>query len=308
MTINKKAFIPILVCIVLFAGACNYIVLPEGVELSESTESEGWMAMVTSVGTSDAGGLRIDLTIRNNTTDWSAMQAVEDKPAVLRSGDGQTTNCDTVFVGTGKHRLAPGFQMRGYTTGTKSEPVIQLLYVECSGAESAPGATLSIDYVYFTGMYNYYEQEASKADGTFELSLDEVIQDLEYPVASPVEDVIQPPDAQLNAINDCVLTLLGAERTDTGLQFAWQTTNPGEYNTYVHIGIPPVIGADGIIYGLYESPDIASVPITPPDNGTAEWTTEVVVPNDVTSLYILLSVETGKQRLFQNYAIDITDL
>jgi hypothetical protein len=307
MSINKRTFIPVLVCIVLFAGACNYIVLPEGVELSASTESQGWAGIVTNVGTSNAGDLRIDLTIRNDTTDWSTMQAVEDKPAVLRSGDGQTTNCDTVFVGTGKHRLAPGFQTKGYTAGTKSEPVTQLLYVECSGAEATPGSTLSIDYIYFTGQYNYYEQEANKADGALELNLDEVVQDLEYPVASPVEDVIQPSDAQLNAINDCVLILLGVERTDTGLQFAWQTTNPGEYNTYVHIGIPPVIGADGIIYGLYESPDIASVPITPPGGGTAEWTTEVVVPNDVTGLYILLSVETGKQRLFQNYAIDITD-
>lgn len=307
MTINKKAFIPILVCIVLFVGACNYIVLPEGVELSESTGSEGWMAMVTNVGMSDAGDLHIDLAVRNDTTDWSAMQAIEGKPAMLKSG-GKTTECETVFVGTGKHRLAPGFQTRGYTAGTKSEPVIQLLYVECSGAEAAPGATLSIDYVYFTGMYNYYEQEANKADGTFELNLDEVTQDLEYPVAEPVEDLIQPPDVELGAINDCVLTLVEATRSDTGLLFNWQTTNPGEYNTYVHIGIPPVIGADGIIYGRYESPDIASVPITPPENGTAEWTTEVAVPDDVGNLYILLSVETGKQRLFQNYAIDITDL
>lgn len=307
MTINKKAFIPILVCIVLFVGACNYIVLPEGVELSESSGSEGWTAMVTKVGTSDAGDLHIDLAIRNDTNDWSAMQAVEDKPAVLKSG-GQTTECETVFVGTGKHRLAPGFQIRGYTAGTKSEPVTQPLYVECSGAEAASGATLSIDYVYFTGMYNYYEQEANKADGTLELNLDEVVQDLEYPVAEPVEDLIQPSDVELGAINDCTLKLVEVSRTDTGLQFNWQTTNPGEYNSYVHIGLPPVIGTDGIIYGRYESPDIASVPITPPEGGTAEWTTEVVVPSDVANLYILLSVETGKQRLFQNYAIDITDL
>jgi hypothetical protein len=109
----------------------------------------------------------------------------------------------------------------------------------------------------------------------------------------------------MTALNNCALTLLEAVRTDAGLQFTWQTSNPGEYPSYVHIGIPPVIGTDGIIYGLYESPDIASVPITPP-GGTAEWTTEVVVPSDVTGLYILLSVETGKQRLFANYATDIS--
>jgi hypothetical protein len=46
--------------------------------------------------------------------------------------------------------------------------------------------------------------------------------------------------------------------------------------------------------------------ITPAGDKT-EWTTEVAVPQDVTSLYMLLSAETGKQRLCANYAIDITD-
>jgi hypothetical protein len=41
--------------------------------------------------------------------------------------------------------------------------------------------------------------------------------------------------------------------------------------------------------------------------GEAEWTTEVAVPQDATGLYILLSVESGKQRLYTNYAVDITD-
>ena len=39
----------------------------------------------------------------------------------------------------------------------------------------------------------------------------------------------------------------------------------------------------------------------------AEWATEVAVPQDVTGLYILLSAESGKQRLYANYAVDITD-
>ena len=62
----------------------------------------------------------------------------------------------------------------------------------------------------------------------------------------------------------------------------------------------------GVVYGFYESPDIASVPITPAGK-TAEWTTEVAVPEEVKGLYIMLSVESGKQRLFTNYCIDITD-
>jgi hypothetical protein len=60
-----------------------------------------------------------------------------------------------------------------------------------------------------------------------------------------------------------------------------------------------MIGTDGILYGLNESPDIASVPITPP-GGTAESMTGVAVPSDVTG--------TGKRRLFAHYVINITDL
>ena len=102
-----KALIPILACALLL-GACDYIVLPEEESSPQSKSSKGWSAIVTNVGASDAGGLRIDITIRNETADWSAMKAVADKPAVLTAG-GKTTNCDTVFVGTGGHRLAPGF-------------------------------------------------------------------------------------------------------------------------------------------------------------------------------------------------------
>lgn len=83
-------------------------------------------------------------------------------------------------------------------------------------------------------------------------------------------------------------------------------TNPGEYPTYVHVGNPPVIGPEGIIYGRYQTPDLASVPIAPAGD-KAEWMTEVAVPQDATGLYILLSVESKKQRLFVNYAVDITD-
>jgi len=299
---TKKALFPLLVC-ALLTFACRYIVLPEGIDTGPGG-GKGWSAVATSIESED-GNLRIELTIRNETNDWSAMQAVAGKPAVL-SADGKTTNCDTVVVGTGGHRLAPGFQMRGFTGGTRAEPVIQPLYVECQGVEATPGATLSIEYVYFTGWYNYYEPEANKGEGTLEVNLDEVTTDLTYPIAEPVEGLIQSPDTEITAINDVVLTLTAVERTDTGLRFSWKTANPGEYPSYVHIGIPPVIGADGIIYGIYETPDLASVPITPA-GGEAEWTTEVAVPQDATGLYILLSVETGKQRLYANYAIDITD-
>jgi hypothetical protein len=302
---GKTALVPVLVCALLVC-ACDYIVLPEDLDSYTSEESKGWSAVVTNAGSSDAGDLRVDLTIRNETGDWSAMQATADKPAVLTTGDGKATNCDTVFVSSGGHRLAPGFQMRGYIGGTKAEQETQPIYVECKGAEAASGSTLAIDYSYVTGEYNYYVQDENKVDATLEVKLDEIAADLTYPVAETVEGLIQEPDTEIVAINDVILVLTGVERTDTGLQFTWQTSNPGEYPTYVHIGNPPVIGADGVIYGFYETPDIVSVPITPAGD-KAEWTTDVAVPQDVKGFYILLSVESKKQRLFVNYAIDITD-
>jgi hypothetical protein len=120
-----------------------------------------------------------------------------------------------------------------------------------------------------------------------------------------VEGLIRSPDTEITAMNDVGLMLVGTERTGQGLRFTWQTSNPGEYPTYVHVGIPPVIGQDGIVYGLYETPDLASVPITGAGS-TAEWTTEVAVPSEVQGLYMLLSVETGKQRYFVHQALDIT--
>jgi hypothetical protein len=301
----KKALI-LCVASTLLLSACDYIVIPEEDASQMPVESKGWSAVVTNVGKSDAGDVHLEIAIRNETGAWSAMQAASDRPAVLTTGDGKTVNCDTVFVGTGGHRLAPGFQMRGYITGKKAEPKLQPIYVECKGAEAAPGSKLSFDYSYVTGEYNYYDQQANKADGKLELNLDEVVSDVMYPIAAPVEGLIQKPDATITAINNVTLTLTSIQRTDKGLQFQWQTSNPGEYPSYVHIGIPPVIGADGILYGLYESPDIASVPVTGAGK-TAEWTTEVAVPQGVNGLYILLSVESKKQRLFSNYAVDITD-
>src|SRR3989304_1267362 len=91
----KKALIPILAC-ALLQVACAYIVLPEDLDSPASGISKGWSAVVTNVGKSDAGDLHIALTLRNETADWSAMQATAGKPAVLTTGGGQTTNCETV--------------------------------------------------------------------------------------------------------------------------------------------------------------------------------------------------------------------
>jgi hypothetical protein len=305
----RKILVPALLAYAFFTFACVYIVLPEGLETPEAVvegaELKAWSAVVTNVGKSDSGDLHIDITIQNETGDWSTMHAVPEKPAVL-TADGKTVNCDTVFVGTGEHRLAPGFQMRGYTVEKEGAVETQLLYVECKGASVAAEATLSIEYASFGGELDDYDPEANKTEGMLELNLDEVVADLTYPIVVPVDGLIQDAGASITALSENVITLLDVQRTDTGFQFNWQNFNPSKFALKTHIGTPPVIGADGIIYGVYETLDMVSVPITPAKENM-EWTTEVAVPQDVKGFYILLSVESKKPRTYLNYALDISD-
>lgn len=196
--------------------------LPEGLETEvvEDAHLRVWNAVVTNVSEADNGGLHIDITIRNDTGDRSEMSAAAAKPAVLTTSDGETVNCDTVFIGTGGHRLAPGFQMRGYTTGDGTET--QLLYVECADAAAASGSTLFVDYVSYTGNRDYYDQEAGKAEGQLELNLDEVAQSLIYPIGTPVEGLAIEPGVELIALSDNIITLQDVQRSETGFQFTWQ--------------------------------------------------------------------------------------
>ncbi len=303
--ILKRATTPVLILHLLAACACGYIVLPEDVSDDGGGQDMGWSGVATMIDDSAEGGLRIDLTIQNDTGDWSAMWVREGADAVMRSDSG-TTDCETVVVSSGGHRLAPGFRMRGVTMGTASETEIDILHVLCGDAEISAESTLSIDYTYVRGRYNYYEEGDNDLDATMVVELGEVASSLTYPIGEAVEDLIITPNFEITAMNDVLIKLIGIERTAGVLQCEWHTFNPGEYTTYVHIGEPPVIGADGIIYGRYQTPDLVSVPVTPA-GGETEWTTEVDVPADATGLYMLLSVETGKQRLYQNYAVDITN-
>ena len=302
----QKALIPLLVAALLLSSACVYVVLPEGLDLSAKAEATGWGAVVTGVSPAAGGGLHVDITIRNATADWSAMSAVDGQPAVLTTADGAEHDCATVFVGTGGHRLAPGFQMRGYTTGTKKEPKTQLIYVECAGVDSGAGASLAIDYISYSGELDYYHQEEGQAAGTLELELDDVAADLTYPIYEPLDGLIQKADVSITALSENVITLKSVQRSADGLEFTWGNYNPTEFALKIHIGNPPVIGSDGVIYGIYEIMDLASVPLTPA-GGSVEWTTKVAVPPEVTGLYLLSSVESKNMRLYVNYAIDITD-
>ena len=300
----KKALIAGLLSAAL-SFACAYIVVPPDLLVTPtSTASKGWTGIVTNVGQSASGDLRIDLAIRNDTQDWSAMQSDQAKPAILTSS-GKRSNCDTVFVGTGGTSLAPGFQMRGYTLGTKQVPRVQLLYVECKGAQASPGSKLSIQYSYVTGPYDLHVPSVSVA-GTLEISLDQVTTDLRYPIATQVPRLIEKMGDKMDAINSFTLALTGVKRTDKGLELEWQDYNPSDYPNYVHIGTPPVIGADGIIYGPYEDPSIADATIAL-SKGTAEWSTFVVVPSDVKGLYVLVSVETRQSKYFVSHAVEVSD-
>jgi len=151
-----------------------------------------------------------------------------------------------------------------------------------------------------------YSPEANKTEGVLELNLDRVVTDLTYPIASPIEGLILKTGIDIPALSDNVVTLLEVARSETGFEFTWQNSNPTKFPLKTHIGVPPVIGADGIIYGPYETIDIPPVPITPA-NDKMEWTTAVVVPQDGKGFYILLSVESKKPRTYLNYALDITD-
>jgi len=313
MSILKPLLIPIVACIlVLILAATGYVVVPacdpndQGWGCGGNTTlTKGWIALATNVGTSDAGDLHIDLTIQNENAEWSAMQAVPAKPAVLKAADGKTTNCDTVFVSTGGHYLAPGFQMKGYTAGTKTEPKTQLIYVECKGAKAAPGSKLSIDVSYVTGQYNYYDKTAGVVDKKLEVDLDKIATDLTYPIVTPVEGLVKKSDDKITGLNGVALTLADSIRTDKGFELKWQALNPSEYPSALHVGPPPVLGGDGILYGLYQDPGSVSAPLTSPGK-TTEWTTTVDVPKDVKGFYIMVSIETGT-RLFDSYVIDITD-
>lgn len=305
----RKTFISILLASAIFMSACVYIVLPEGVDLSSGSgagENLGWTGLVTSVSEIN-GSLHIDITIRNDTGQWSTLRSVEGKPAVLETDDG-TTNCDTVMVGTGGHRLAPGFQMRGYVVEEGDQIVTQLLYVECAGATVTPGSTLTIDTIQFDGEYDKFieVEQTNKIAGKLELNLDEVVTDLTYPVASEVEGLILPANTPITGLSDNVITLLDVQRSAEGFQFTWQNANPTGFALKTHIGYPPVIGEDGIIYGVYVTWDLPDVPLTSA-GGTATWTTEAAIAQDVGGLYILLGVESNKPKTYLFYVLDISD-
>jgi hypothetical protein len=305
---NRKIKYFFLIALSMIIFACVYIVLPEGVELREDlAEDIYWEGLATNIFQTEGGDLHIDLTVHNNTGDWSTMHAIEGTPAVIAYADGKTANCDTVNIGTGGHRLAPGFQMRGYMTEQNGEAQVQLLFVECAGIESSDGGTLTIQYKSYQGERNDYEPDKNEVAGKMVIDLDNATTDLTYPIADTVEGLNQEPTANFLALSDNEIALADVERNDDAIIFTWENFNPTSFALKTHIGIPPVIGSDGIIYGVYETIDLAPVPLTPPKEKIT-WNTEVAVPKNITGFYVLLSVESKTPRTYINYVIDISDL
>ncbi len=302
---KKKVFL-LLIILALISPACAYIVVPADLKATPtSTATLGWTGVATNIQKTETGDWRIEIAIKNDTQAWSAMNAAANKPAIMLSSKEQKTNCEKLIVGTGETRLAPGFQVRGYTSGTRKEPITQLLYVDCPGLADPAGAKLSIDYSYITGAYDLHIPSVP-VNATMTLDLDQVDNNIQYPVSTPVAGLIEKIGDKISAINSFSLILTDVQRTDSGLELFWMAENPSDYPNYVHIGIPPVVGNDGVIYGLYEDPSIAEATIALP-KGTAEWTTTVSVPGDVTGLYVLASVETRQSKYFVSHVIDITD-
>lgn len=263
----------------------------------------GWSLIPAAVTKTAAGDLRVDLVARNDTGNWSSMAATGE-PAELMTKDGKKITCSTVQVGTGGHYVPPGFQFRGYAL---KDNKTQALFVECKGVEPAAGQQLSVPYSFVSGEYDYYAQEKGKTQAYTNVDLDLAAPALTFPVAESSAVKAQAITEPIPTLNKTTLQNIGVARTADGITMKWKVTNPGEYDTKVHIGNPPVLGSDGIIYGVRVSPDIVDQPFSPP-KGEVEFETGVSVPGDVTGLYLLLPVEQTRERLFANYLIDLTTL
>ena len=288
--------------------SCVYIVVPDDIDMSGGKGSKflGWSALVTSANTLEDGTLHVEVTIRNDTGEWSKLETLTEKPIVLETEEGDTINCDSFVISTGGHRLAPGFQMRGYSTMEDDQVSTQLLYVDCKGVDEKVGSELTVNYISFQGDLDDYAPDANKEEGVLKIDLGEVKTDLVYPIAELIEGLILQSDQSITALSENVVTLKDIQRTDTSFQFTWQNFNPSKFPLKTHIGTPPVIGETGIIYGVYETLDMVDVPITPAKENM-EWLTEVAVPLEEKGFYILLSVESKKPRTYVNYAIDINE-
>ena len=93
--------------------------------------------------------------------------------------------------------------MRGFMGGTKTEPELVQIRVECDRCRRSQPARRSASTTrYVAGEFNYYDPDATRADGDDRGPLDTLATDLAFPVGQPVEGLVQPADVEITAIND----------------------------------------------------------------------------------------------------------
>ena len=273
---------------------------PRRAALSLSTA--GWGAVATKVEATDAGDLAVELTIRNDTGAWSVMEATG--PAVLTAGDGSTSSCATVKVGSGGHRLAPGPPGAATRRALKKTPTTEPIRVECAGATAGPGAKLALDYHYVTGEYNYYDPDATRVQGAARGPARRAGGGSRLPDRRPGRGPGPAGRPRDNGDQRRRPAAGGRAPVRRPPRARLGDHEPGEYPASVHIGTPPVIGDDGIIYGYYESSDLASVPLTPAggtQDGRRAWRSRRARRGSTSC-----SRWVRERRLFTNYLLDLT--
>jgi hypothetical protein len=312
---NMRKRLALVAVLGLAVTGCDYIVPPPDYSTPTPQPAGDWGGVVTNV-TEAGGALHVDLAIINETNDFGAMDVAKSKARVINAA-GKKTDCGTVFFGTsvfvnGAGWYIPrGFIIKGYTGGSLEAPKTQPLFAECAGVAKSDAKTLEIDYSFIKGPYDYYSA-STPYNETMQLDLTKIASDTKYPVATSIEGLtIEKPGDSIVGINKCTLTLTDVKRTDTGFEFTWAATNPSAYLSYLHIGNPPVLGADGILYGFYQTPHLVTVPIIPAAkdgvDGKTTWTSTAAVPADVKGFYILLPMESKQNKYWQDHVLDITD-
>ena len=248
-------------------GGCGYIVVPPEASAPVGAGVEGLDApSPTSVEPGDGGDLQVELTHPQRDRRLERDAGRRGKPAVLTDGDGKTTDCATVVVGTGGHRSPRAADPGLPDAGRRTQPTTELIRVECAGATAGPGAKLAhrLQLRHRRVQLLRARRDADRGEARGR-PRSRSRPDLSYPVAEPVDGVVQPADIEIAAINDVSLTLI-ARRAD-GRRASSSTgrpTNPERVPDAMSTSATRRSSArDGVIYGFYESPDLADGPDHP---------------------------------------------
>ena len=282
-------------------AGCDYVVVPPEASAPgrRSAPRAGRRSRRRSAPT-EAGDLRIELDDPERDRRLERDGGDRGRPAVLTARRRQSTDCATV---DGRHRRpSAGARLPDARLPGRHEERARRRSSSASSAPArrpAPGSKLAIDYRYVTGEYNYYDPDATRDRARRSRSTSTRSPPTStYPVAEPVDGLIQPPDTEITA----------HQRRRPDARPA--STGPGRPRARladVEPGRVPVVGAHRRPAGDRRRTGSSTATTrarTSPrcrsrrPAGRPTWTTDVEVPADVTGLVMLLSVESKKQRLF----------